>query len=843
MESTEYELIRNMTLLFFFEWLLDKGGPRTLHDLSCQFGAKGFTKEMRQIAGGSQSGLKKFLSQYPSLFSIDGDFVYVNAITTLPSLNSKYGDKSTRDYAKEAIDYFRDKLLQYGPGTEVPIKSLLGHRSQASPEVRHMSGQHIKEFRAFLGRFPEVFVLRDENVILKEFENSEAQPFQELEQAQVDPKITANLIDFFFHCIEVKGPLLVEQLYQNVTSNFPEEAWSCIFKTSQDLATFLKMYSDSFHVQSNLVTLVNPLKKPLQNIALKNNLNYQNNTDEANNNLKPKFLPSELPQLTDNNNQTEIPYSPQKTTGSLTPPSIQNQTLKQRINSLVMKTLADNSEKDKNLVQNLNNYNSSGVTEQWKIKIMSVTKVINTIKESNQIIDDILSKAKEGSEVVVSVDCEGINLGSKGKLTLIQIGTMNGNVYVFDLVTCSNLFEAGGLARLLTSDQVIKVIHDCRNDSSTIYFQFGVILRNVFDTKSAHAVIQMQEMGKPVHKVKDVSLNTLYEIYNLPTNPMKEYFKNIYKKDQKIWGRRPLSRDMIVYAAADVLSLVPHLYSLMLKIIKPEYKKLLEELCEEQIYVHIKPIEVKLRKNQRKIETEVKDLKIKLSNQQLKQIVLSNREIRLLRYIDLTEKEKEKLRGSYKVAKKLEQLENAGSKDNNNYNNKSSDSDSDLDEEYPSLDSFHSGKASPMPGELVSLRSPLSASEPVSLTESMQMVDEILSDTQIDRLDKIKRLEEILSAATSDVQIPFSKENSLNFAQNEQSPGSEGKHGGCTCNCHDDFYDSSNRQSESTTRGDNEDVGCQTLSTGDIVITKIWFTEEEKEREKTLLFSPKKSAT
>lgn len=52
----EYELARNMTLLFFLERLLDKGEPRTLHDLSCQFGAKGFTKEMRQIAGGSQSG-------------------------------------------------------------------------------------------------------------------------------------------------------------------------------------------------------------------------------------------------------------------------------------------------------------------------------------------------------------------------------------------------------------------------------------------------------------------------------------------------------------------------------------------------------------------------------------------------------------------------------------------------------------------------------------------------------------------------------------------------------------------------------------------------------------------
>lgn len=56
METLEYEMARNMTLLFFLERLIDKGEPRTLHDLSCQFGAKGFTKEMRQIAGGSQSG-------------------------------------------------------------------------------------------------------------------------------------------------------------------------------------------------------------------------------------------------------------------------------------------------------------------------------------------------------------------------------------------------------------------------------------------------------------------------------------------------------------------------------------------------------------------------------------------------------------------------------------------------------------------------------------------------------------------------------------------------------------------------------------------------------------------
>ena len=130
MESNEYELVRNLTLLFFLERLLDKGGPRTLHDLSCQFGAKGFTKEMRQIAGGSQSGLRKFLGQYPSLFSIDGDYVYVNAFAapadTQQDLGLKYvGGK--RDYAQEAVEYFSNKLMQYGPGTEVPIKSLLGN--------------------------------------------------------------------------------------------------------------------------------------------------------------------------------------------------------------------------------------------------------------------------------------------------------------------------------------------------------------------------------------------------------------------------------------------------------------------------------------------------------------------------------------------------------------------------------------------------------------------------------------------------------------------------------------------------------------------------------------------
>ncbi len=60
MEVQNYEQLRNQTLLFFLERLLERerseagGGRRSLHDLSCQFGTKGFSKEMRQIAGGSK---------------------------------------------------------------------------------------------------------------------------------------------------------------------------------------------------------------------------------------------------------------------------------------------------------------------------------------------------------------------------------------------------------------------------------------------------------------------------------------------------------------------------------------------------------------------------------------------------------------------------------------------------------------------------------------------------------------------------------------------------------------------------------------------------------------------
>ena len=64
--------------------------------------------------------------------------------------------------------------------------------------------------------------------------------------------------------------------------------------------------------------------------------------------------------------------------------------------------------------------------------------------------------------------------------------------------------------------------------------------------------------------------------------------------------------------------------------IKAEFRELLAELCTEQILMLIRPVDVKMRKKQRKVRSEIQDLKVKLKGAS-KNVVLSNREIRLLR--------------------------------------------------------------------------------------------------------------------------------------------------------------------------------------------------------------------
>lgn len=50
--------------------------------------------------------------------------------------------------------------------------------------------------------------------------------------------------------------MLVEQLFQLVSCNLPESMWNHLFNTPNHLTSFLRLFTDSFHIQSNIVTLI-----------------------------------------------------------------------------------------------------------------------------------------------------------------------------------------------------------------------------------------------------------------------------------------------------------------------------------------------------------------------------------------------------------------------------------------------------------------------------------------------------------------------------------------------------------------------------------------------------------
>ena len=157
-------------MLYFLEILMNSGTPLTISQLAGRFGSKNFTPEMRQACGGNESGLRKFLLKFPSLFFVNGNLVSLNDGTA--SLGKNFRETSpastTSDVSveTEAVQYFRAKMIKKGEKW-VHILSLAGHLSQATPEIRECVGPQT-QFKEWLERHPLIFEIRGEMVTLKD---------------------------------------------------------------------------------------------------------------------------------------------------------------------------------------------------------------------------------------------------------------------------------------------------------------------------------------------------------------------------------------------------------------------------------------------------------------------------------------------------------------------------------------------------------------------------------------------------------------------------------------------------------------------------------------------------
>lgn len=85
-------------------------------------------------------------------------------------------------------------------------------------------------------------------------------------------------------------------------------------------------------------------------------------------------------------------------------------------------------------------------------------------------------------ESVIGLSMEGVRIGRSGVVCWIGVA-MSDHVFLFDMCSLGPAGVKLGLAKILTNDKIVKVIHDCRFMSDAFNHAYGLKLNNVFDTQ------------------------------------------------------------------------------------------------------------------------------------------------------------------------------------------------------------------------------------------------------------------------------------------------------------------------------------------------------------------------
>ena len=195
----------HQAILFILDVLIRNNQAMPIVKLYDSFADRTFTPQMLRAVGGNEQGLQQFLLRYPTLFTVNNDTVSANNGTPVRTINSTkshhnkikstvsstssseanetpsgtdlmttstsnnnetvWDAKTMREIEQEAINFFKKQLTKREEEW-LPIVSVAGHASQASADVRKYVGPQ-NEFKIFLSRYPNIFVVRDEFCGLK----------------------------------------------------------------------------------------------------------------------------------------------------------------------------------------------------------------------------------------------------------------------------------------------------------------------------------------------------------------------------------------------------------------------------------------------------------------------------------------------------------------------------------------------------------------------------------------------------------------------------------------------------------------------------------------------------
>ncbi|XP_030853570.1 uncharacterized protein LOC752254 [Strongylocentrotus purpuratus] len=213
--------------------------------------------------------------------------------------------------------------------------------------------------------------------------------------------------------------------------------------------------------------------------------------------------------------------------------------------------------------------------------VLSQTQIIDYVEDCNRVLDPILDQSRRET-VVIGLDCEGVGLGRAGGcLTLVQISTWDGKAFLFDAFKNPQLLKGNSsLKKILEHNSILKVIHDCKSDAYSLYHGFGVKLKNVFDTSIAMRTI-MEQLNR--NRSYQVGFKALCELLGEGASHKDDDFVKKMLETPDFWKIRPLTEEMIYYAASDALCLVPSVYLKINGMLTPLWQDLFTWSCKDTL--------------------------------------------------------------------------------------------------------------------------------------------------------------------------------------------------------------------------------------------------------------------
>ncbi|XP_071177224.1 uncharacterized protein [Mytilus edulis] len=243
--------------------------------------------------------------------------------------------------------------------------------------------------------------------------------------------------------------------------------------------------------------------------------------------------------------------------------------------------------------------------------------LISTTEEAMELFQRI-EKSKQ--TVAIGFDMEADNIGDfkNGNISIIQIKLMDEPAYIIDIHGSQIDLKCTKFNEVLKSTNIETIIQDPRNDSKMLYEKYRTEMKNVFDPQSFQMTVENKSdptLTTRRLQGKRKSLDFIYEKYvgPFPNKHLKEDMKKQMKsKDQspKLWMKRPLTREMALYAATDVETLLPirsemeKYLSQMDETKRNGFEKTFKELCIESIYTtdHVAKRKIMMRKKDREYE-------------------------------------------------------------------------------------------------------------------------------------------------------------------------------------------------------------------------------------------------